>query len=585
MKKKYLSIITTLFKLSASLLICFFIIELLEIYLWPEKTILNPHGYRDKKYSYKKPDGIFRILVLGDSQTFGQGLKKLEDTWHKKLEVLMNKDLKSPKFEIITLSGKGWNTDTQLYELFNNGFRYNPDLILLGFNHNDVPAPHFFKCNHQDVEFFAHSNFIKWIRRNSRIYQLTEFRINRLLEKLENKPGYVDCLNQLFDSRGWDMEKIYLDTILMSAQLKDIHFMLITLPFLHKLGDDYPLKKPHQKIKAYCNEKEIECLDLYEKGFKGLSSTSLKVSITDRHLNKLGTEIVAQELYKALKPLKNYKNLSLFNRAFSLFELLNDSNLPKKIDDKWDEFSNKLNSISAIYKNKKLTVQKDKKKFIFDTEEVLDQKTIMLKVYLDQNGNFISWKKSFYFPSSPNKNSTNSLEYKNGFYDLKQYTSNPNQLKSHKRFVLQAPQKNIKLIQLEENIFFEDPKTTEEKIFSNTYHPSESLTIKDKELLIKKLFNNNPKLKLKYFKKPLTEQHLNSNKLVNLLDENFLSGAFLVWLNYGAKTYVDQLVKVISEKKPSSTSLKAVANYYSFIREFDKLTKLKQENPSVFNNS
>jgi hypothetical protein len=85
MNKNYLSIIKTLFKLSASLLICLFIIELLETYLWSENTTRNPHGYRDKKYSYKKPDGIFRILVLGDSQTFGQGLKKLKDTWHKKL--------------------------------------------------------------------------------------------------------------------------------------------------------------------------------------------------------------------------------------------------------------------------------------------------------------------------------------------------------------------------------------------------------------------------------------------------------------------------------------------------------------------
>ena len=76
-------------------------------------VVFNSHGYRDKEYSYKKGDNIFRILVLGDSQTFGHGIKNLNDTWHKKLEKLMYKGLKDERFEVITLAGEGLNTDKQ----------------------------------------------------------------------------------------------------------------------------------------------------------------------------------------------------------------------------------------------------------------------------------------------------------------------------------------------------------------------------------------------------------------------------------------------------------------------------------------
>ena len=51
----------------------------------------NHHGYRDYEYSLEKPEGVFRILVLGDSQTFGAGIKDLKDTWVKKLEEKLQK--------------------------------------------------------------------------------------------------------------------------------------------------------------------------------------------------------------------------------------------------------------------------------------------------------------------------------------------------------------------------------------------------------------------------------------------------------------------------------------------------------------
>ncbi len=219
---------------------------------WHKKYVVrNSKGYRDKEYSYEKPEGVFRILVLGDSQTFGHGINKLEDTWHKKLENSLNKNLDHPRFEIISLAGEGWNTDTQLYELFLNGFKFNPDLVLLAFYHNDIPRSQFFDCQASDIDVIPAYKILKIINENSEFYRFLKFRINRLLETLNWKNKFSDCINEKFQSRSWEMEKIYLNTFLTTSRVKKYHFMIAHIPLLHELGDKYSLKSSHKVLKDY----------------------------------------------------------------------------------------------------------------------------------------------------------------------------------------------------------------------------------------------------------------------------------------------------------------------------------------------
>jgi hypothetical protein len=64
----------------------------------------NEHGYRDYEYRLKKPEGIFRVLVLGDSQTFGHGINDLKDTWVKKLEAKLQKEGRNASIEALSIS-------------------------------------------------------------------------------------------------------------------------------------------------------------------------------------------------------------------------------------------------------------------------------------------------------------------------------------------------------------------------------------------------------------------------------------------------------------------------------------------------
>lgn len=97
---------------------------------------INSKGLRDREYSYEKSEGTFRILVLGDSVTFGFGVE-MERTYPKLLEKWLNESGKR-NYEVINAGVGNYNTLQELsaYEL--DLFRYRPDMIVLGFYLNDA---------------------------------------------------------------------------------------------------------------------------------------------------------------------------------------------------------------------------------------------------------------------------------------------------------------------------------------------------------------------------------------------------------------------------------------------------------------
>ena len=102
------------------------------------KIKTNSMGWReDKDYTIEKPDGVKRIIVLGDSITLGWGVVS-ERTYVKVLARLLNEDpnLKH-KFEVVNTGAGNYNTTLERMML-QRSLRYNPDLIIIGWFINDV---------------------------------------------------------------------------------------------------------------------------------------------------------------------------------------------------------------------------------------------------------------------------------------------------------------------------------------------------------------------------------------------------------------------------------------------------------------
>jgi hypothetical protein len=98
---------------------------------------INSLGFRDRQeYSLKKPENTFRIVVLGDSVTFGHGT--LDDTTYPYLlEQQLKKWRPDVAWEVWNLGVPGYNTGQELAYLEQIGPQADPDLVIVGFYPND----------------------------------------------------------------------------------------------------------------------------------------------------------------------------------------------------------------------------------------------------------------------------------------------------------------------------------------------------------------------------------------------------------------------------------------------------------------
>lgn len=98
----------------------------------------NSLGFRDtREYALTKHANVFRILVLGDSVTFGHG-SVFEHTYPYLLERRLSAWRPGVNWEVWNLGVPGYNTSQEVAQLLDVGPRFRPDLVIVGFFMNDV---------------------------------------------------------------------------------------------------------------------------------------------------------------------------------------------------------------------------------------------------------------------------------------------------------------------------------------------------------------------------------------------------------------------------------------------------------------
>lgn len=100
--------------------------------------LINSEGLNDLgEYSKQKADNVYRILVFGDSFTFGTYVNTAE-SYPEVLEKNLINSCKSKKIEVLNFGVQGYDLEFMIERMRLKGNDYNPDLVIFLLKENDV---------------------------------------------------------------------------------------------------------------------------------------------------------------------------------------------------------------------------------------------------------------------------------------------------------------------------------------------------------------------------------------------------------------------------------------------------------------
>lgn len=304
------------------------------------KIKINSRGFVGKDYDYKKEEGIFRAVVLGDSLVEAIQVSP-ENNFSSLLEKELNEEGK--KAEVINLGMSSFGTGREYLTLKHYGLQYQPDLIILGFCiSNDVYNNYLEDENNpsfvinedsgpkKQLKSFLLKNIILANYFKEKAYSSTSLRnilmkmgifnqaknIGPLDEEDKIPTDYYVYAKEYDDvyQNGWEKTKYFFNKINQLAEENKIKFLAVLIPgeeqiyenVWGEIKDTYPgmkkrewdLEKPNKLLESYFIENKIDYLDLSSIIKEKSQSEEALYFKYDGHLTEAGHRVVSEGIEK-----------------------------------------------------------------------------------------------------------------------------------------------------------------------------------------------------------------------------------------------------------------------------------------------
>jgi lysophospholipase L1-like esterase len=264
----------------------------------PERDYIPEQAFRTRDFYYppEKAAGVFRIIVVGDSFTFG-GKVHFDDTFPKRLERMLNLNSDQRKVEVLNWGIPGYST-VQEAELIKEGLKkFQPDLIVLEITLNDAEQQPY-RVTHP---FQDKSGQIKLKNPIFKLWKSLGFIVTRVYNSILHRE-YVQYHIDLFENPNtWRIFDASLQHIATLSKKSNVPIFALVFPMLsHPFDDSYPFAGIHRKIRKALRAHDLPRIDLFEN-FRGRNPLRLQVAPgEDAHPNELAHRIAADRLYKSL---------------------------------------------------------------------------------------------------------------------------------------------------------------------------------------------------------------------------------------------------------------------------------------------
>jgi lysophospholipase L1-like esterase len=256
----------------------------------PPAVLVNKYGYRDREVGPKDPNR-YRIAVIGDSFTWGQGIEARERFTN------LIEDALGPRYEVLNLGIPAHDMPQHL-EVLDQALTAQPDFILLQLFINDFETAEMHRPHPHPL---VSDTVARW-GRSSVLYDLINGQWVRFQEATGLSERYVHYLDRNLRDPDAPNARIafgMLRQFLEKAKAAHVPAGIVLFPMTDAMGphgSNYPVGFVHDRVKQIAAGENVPYLDLLPAFSSYADPTSLWVSPFDAHPNAVANQRAAQEI-------------------------------------------------------------------------------------------------------------------------------------------------------------------------------------------------------------------------------------------------------------------------------------------------
>jgi len=261
---------------------------------------VNSLGFRDREIGPKAP-GRYRIAIIGDSFTFGNGVEE-PDRFSNLIQGVLG-----PQYEVLNFGHPGNNLPDHLIEL-DLVLKLSPDFVLLQLYENDFETPEMMANRPKDHRLMP-LDMDERMMRSSLLYRLLIDHWNQLQEATGLAEGYTNYMaRHLRDPDSPDAVRTsgmllqFIDRA-QSAGVANGGVFFPALYGLHPKGANYPFDYLNDRVKQLYTLAQTPYLDLLPSFLTVKDPSSLWVNRFDPHPNGRANHLAAVAILNKFQAL------------------------------------------------------------------------------------------------------------------------------------------------------------------------------------------------------------------------------------------------------------------------------------------
>jgi lysophospholipase L1-like esterase len=285
---------------------------------------INSLGFRGEEISLPKPDGVYRIIAVGGSTTFGVYLP-----WNESYPYYLQEELRerfgTDAIEVVNGGLTGSTAAESFHRLPTQLLPADPDMVVVYHAFNDL-LPRVFNGYEDDYYHFRRSNpnnppgltrsyvYRLALRVLSPAYFHENYNLSNLVWKTENLPETDTELAQNFLSSNNDAFRFNMDNIIELLDAKDItvvlstfamhpdiwHWQEIIPPYMWEIG----IRENNEAIRDLASEYQLPLVPFADAPIKeGRESYGAGMYSDSIHMSTPGNRFKAEIFADTIAPL------------------------------------------------------------------------------------------------------------------------------------------------------------------------------------------------------------------------------------------------------------------------------------------